>query len=154
MMSSKRVRRSLQSISTLSIAVADTEAVTRQTEAHKARSAELDQLRRELAEAQAAAAAARTAGVSLSLRSGSGANADGASQGSGQGSMPVTPTASWTQVRPCADEAPPRDAPHVCGMGQVLRPAAGHGSPGLRPGLIPCHCGETARDHDAANKAW
>ena len=71
-----------------------------QAEAHKARSAELEQLRRELTDAQAAAAAApRPSAVPLSLRtSGSAANSDKGEAGSNQGSMPATPTASWTQV--------------------------------------------------------
>ena len=73
-----------------------------QTEAHKARAAEVEQLRRELADAQAAAAAAaaRPAGgtsAPLSLRSG-GVGASDGGPGSNQGSMPVTPTASWAQV--------------------------------------------------------
>ena len=85
---------------------AEPEVWSWQAETHRARSAELDQLRRDLAEAQAvAAAAARPSGVPAglpvtlpSLRSTSGVTADSGGPSSTQGSMPVTPTASWTQV--------------------------------------------------------
>ncbi len=76
--------------------------VAPQTEAHKARAAEVEQLRRELADAQAVAALRVAGGASapLSLRSGGAAASGDGGPGSNQGSMPVTPTASWTQVRP------------------------------------------------------
>ena len=75
--------------------------VAPQTEAHKARAAEVEQLRRELADAQAAAAPRQAGGTSapLSLRSGAASASGDGGPGSNQGSMPVTPTASWTQVR-------------------------------------------------------
>ena len=75
--------------------------VAPQTEAHKARAAEVEQLRRELADAQAVAAPrpAGSTSAALSLRSGAAAASGDGGPGSNQGSMPVTPTASWAQVR-------------------------------------------------------